>query len=190
VAQEGDIMSLTTPTLDTDRLRLRPFSESDANAMYALHSNARVLRYWDSAPWTEPARADQFIETSRKMADEGTGVRLAIDLRSDDTFIGWCAFMRWNPEFRSGSIGYVFAENVWGQGYATEALRALLTWAFANLDLNRVQAELDTRNGASQRVLIKLGFVHEGTTREDCIVNGEVSDSFIYGLLRRDFTPA
>ncbi|WP_258060242.1 MULTISPECIES: GNAT family N-acetyltransferase [unclassified Arthrobacter] len=56
------------------------------------------------------------------------------------------------------------------------------------LDLNRVQGETDTRNIASARVLEKLGFLREGELREDCIVNGEVSDSWIYGLLRRDWT--
>ena len=70
---------------------------------------------------------------------------------------------------------------------ATEATRALLEWAFATLDLNRVQARVDTRNLASVRVLEKLNFEHEGTPREDCVVNGEVSDSWVYGLLRRDF---
>jgi len=50
-----------------------------------------------------------------------------------------------------------------------------------------VQAEADTRNAASARVLEKLGFVLEGTLREDCVVNGEVSDSWVYGLLRREW---
>jgi RimJ/RimL family protein N-acetyltransferase len=58
-----------------------------------------------------------------------------------------------------------------------EAARALLRWAFDALDLNRVQAETDIRNVASARVLEKLGFVCEGTLREDRVVNGEVSDS-------------
>ena len=61
----------------------------------------------------------------------------------------------------------------------------MLEWAFDTLDLNRVQAETDTRNVASARVLEKLGFEREGTLREDCVVNGEVSDSWVYGLLRR-----
>jgi RimJ/RimL family protein N-acetyltransferase len=65
----------------------------------------------------------------------------------------------------------------------------LLQWAFDTLDLNRVQAETDTRNAASARVLEKLGFVREGTLREDCVVNGEVSDSWVYGLLRRQWQP-
>jgi RimJ/RimL family protein N-acetyltransferase len=79
------------------------------------------------------------------------------------------------------------AEGFWGQGLATEGAGGLLRWAFETLDLNRVQAESDTRNAASARVLVKLGFVLEGTLREDCIVNGEVSDSAVYGLLRRDW---
>ena len=73
-------------------------------------------------------------------------------------------------------------------GDATEATRAMLQWAFDTLDLNRVDADLETRNGASAKVLEKLGFQREGLKREDCIVSGEVSDSWIYGLLRRDWT--
>ncbi|CAE6867937.1 hypothetical protein R69746_08222 [Paraburkholderia aspalathi] len=72
-------------------------------------------------------------------------------------------------------------------GFATEAAGALLQWAFDKLDLNRVQSETDTRNTASSRVLEKLRFVREGTLREDCIVDGEVSDSWVYGLLRREW---
>ncbi len=91
--------------------------------------------------------------------------------------------------YRSASLGYCFAEAAWGHGYATEAAHALLRWAFDTLDLNRVQAETDTRNVASARVLEKLGFVREGTLREDCVVNGEVSDSWVYGLIRREWQP-
>ena len=182
-----DRMSLPTPTLHTARLRLRPFAGSDADALYALHSNAHVLRYWDSPPWTEPARAERFLASCQQLAEEGSGARLAIDRASDAAFLGWCSLSRWNPDHRSAALGYCFGEAAWGQGYATEAARAHLQWAFDTLDLNRVQAETDTRNGASARVLEKLGFVREGTLREDCVVNGDVSDSWVYGLLRREW---
>ncbi len=66
----------------------------------------------------------------------------------------------------------------------------MLQWAFATLDLNRVQAEADTRNAASARVLEKLGFAREGTLREDCVVEGVVSDTWVFGLLRREFRAA
>jgi RimJ/RimL family protein N-acetyltransferase len=87
-------------------------------------------------------------------------------------------------------LGYCLGEATWGHGYATEAARALLQWAFDTLDLNRVQAQTDTRNLASARVLEKLGFVREGTLREDCVVNGDVSDSWVFGLLRREWRPS
>jgi [ribosomal protein S5]-alanine N-acetyltransferase len=183
-------MSLSTPSLRTARLRLRAFEDADANGLFALHSNAHVLRYWDAPPWGEPARAEKFITASRQMQQEGTGARLAVERVSDEAFIGWCSLNRWNPDFRSASLGYCYVEAAWGHGYATEAARAVLRWAFDTLDLNRVQAEADTRNVASARVLEKLGFVREGTLREDCIVNGEVSNSWVFGLIRREWPPS
>jgi RimJ/RimL family protein N-acetyltransferase len=173
--------------LRTERLLLRPFADADADPLFALQSNAQVLRYWDSPPWTERARAERFIARCREMAEEGSGARVVIE--RDSEFVGWCTLNSWNPEFRSASLGYCLGEAAWGQGIATEAAGALLDWAFGALDLNRVQAEADTRNAASARVLEKLGFSLEGTLREDCIVNGDVSDSWVFGLLRREWRP-
>jgi len=180
-------MPLLTPTLRTARLLLRPFAVSDANAIYALQSNPRVLRYWDSPPWTDRSQADAFLAACRKMEEDGSGARFAIETRGDNAFVGWCAMFRWNPVYRSLGIGYCLDEPAWGKGYATEAVSAMLQWAYGALDLNRVEAELDTRNAASARVLEKLGFEREGLRREDCVVSGEVSDSWIYGLLKRDW---
>ena len=76
-------MSLPTPTLYTAPLRLRSFAESDANDLFALQSNAYVLRYWDAPPWSERERSERFITACRQMAQEGTGARLAVDRVSD-----------------------------------------------------------------------------------------------------------
>jgi [ribosomal protein S5]-alanine N-acetyltransferase len=183
-------VSLLAPTLHASRLRLRPLNDSDLDALFALHSNAFVLRYWDSPPWNDPERAQRFLEACQQIAEEGTGTRLAVERVSDDAFIGWCSLTRWNTDYRSASLGYCYDEAAWGHGYATEAARTLLQWAFDTLDLNRVQAETDTRNTASARVLEKLGFVREGTLREDCVVNGDVSNSWVYGLIRREWQPS
>ena len=177
---------LPTPLLATERLRLRPFADRDREELWRLHSDAEVLRYWDSPPWTDPARVDRFLVTCRQLAEEGTGARFAVD-GPDGGFVGWCGLSSWNPTYRSAALGFVYRREAWGHGYATEAARAVLGWAFATLDLNRVQAEVDTRNVASARVLEKLGFRREGTLREDCIVDGVVSDSWVYGLLRREW---
>jgi len=182
--------SLRTPTLQTARLRLRPVTSADADALFAMHGNADVLRYWDSPPWTGPERATRFVATCQQLADQGSGVRPAIERASDGAFLGWCSVSRWNPVYRSAALGYCLDAPAWGQGYATEAASVLLQWAFDTLDLNRVQAETDTRNAASARVLEKLGFQREGTLREDCVVNGNVSDSWVYGLLRSEWRAA
>jgi RimJ/RimL family protein N-acetyltransferase len=183
-------MSLSSPTLHTDRLRLRPFNDSDAEDLFTLHSDSHVMRFWDGPPWSERLRAERFIKACREIAEAGTGMRLAMDRVSDGAFIGWCGLARWNSDYRSVSMGYCLNGDAWGHGYATEAARAVLQWAFDTLEVNRIQAETDTRNAASARVLEKLGFLREGTLREDCVVNGDVSDSWVYGLLRRDWQPS
>ncbi|MYR46217.1 GNAT family protein [Streptomyces sp. SID5910] len=182
-------MTLATPALQTSRLRLRPFADADAGPLFALHSNSHVMRYWDSPPWSERARSRRFIARCQGLADEGTGVRVAVDRASDGAFVGWCALVDWVPEYRSAALGYCLDEAMWGHGYATEAAHALLHWAFGTLDLNRVEAKADTRNAASARVLEKLGFVREGTLREECVVNGDVSDTWVFGLIRREWRP-
>lgn len=182
-----EVMPVLTPTLVTERLRLRPFTRDDSDDLFALQSDARVLEFWDSPPWRDRTMIERFLGGCRTMADEGTGGRVAVERAEDSSFIGWCTFNNFNPAFRSGSLGYCFTEESWGHGYATEAARAVLSWAFEAFDLNRVQAEADTRNAASARVLEKLGFRREGTLREDCIVDGVVSDSWVFGLLRREW---
>ena len=98
-------MPLPTPTLHTARLLLRPFTVADTDAIFALQSSPRVLRYWDSPPWKERARADRFIAACKQMEHEGTGARLAIERASDGVFIGWCCLIKWNPDYRSATHG-------------------------------------------------------------------------------------
>ena len=178
---------LPSPTLRTERLVLRPVRNDDAAALFAMHGDPYVLRFWDSPPWQDASRAAAFLAASRRLEDEGTGARLVVERRTDGAFLGWCGLTGWNPGYRSASLGFCFVEESWGRGHAAEAGRALLAWGYDALPLNRVQAECDTRNAACARVLEKLGFVREGTLREDCVVDGVVSDSWVYGLLRRDW---
>src|SRR5260370_20219873 len=99
-------LSLAPPTVDTARPRLRPFDDADANDLFALHSSAYVLRYWDAPPWSERVRAERFITACRQMAEGGTGARLAVDRISDGAFIGWRAPNPRTTDDRSASRGY------------------------------------------------------------------------------------
>ena len=182
------LMALLSPTLTTARLVLRPFRDADRREVFELHSNARVMRYWDSAPWRDETQADRFLARCRALSDNEAGARVAVERRDTGRFIGWIGLQHWDHDNRGANLGYFFAEHAWGQGYATEAGRALLEWGFDVMDLNRVSAQTDTRNEASARVLTKLGFTLEGILRENVIVDGEVSDDATYSLLRREWT--
>lgn len=183
-------MELPAPVLVTPRLRLRPFTPADRDDLFALHADAEVMRFWDSAPWSDLTQADAFLARCSVLQEEGSGARVAIQRRDDGGFVGWCGLQRWNPDNRTANLGYVLAKSAWGRGFATEAAGALLAWAFETMDLNRVEAQADTRNDASAHVLEKLGFVREGTLREHVIVDGAVSDDWTFGLLRREWTGA
>jgi len=174
-------------TLQTERLRLRPLAAADAEALFALRSDPVVQRYGSHPPWTERQRAVAYIERDLQAMAAGKDLQLALERRDDATIIGTCTLHGLNPPCRSAEIGYVLRPSDWGRGFANEACVALLDWGFERLDLNRVEADIDPRNIASARVLERLGFTQEGHLRERWIVGGEVSDSWIYGLLRREW---
>ena len=184
-------MSLPTPTLHTPRLHLRRVTSADAEALFALHSSASVLRYWDAPAWTDRARAQGFIAACARLAEEGSGARVAVDRGSDGTFIGWCCLTRWNPDFRSAAMGYCLSDAAWGHGYATEAARALLQWGFDSLDLNRVQRRPTLATGhplASWRSSVSSGKGRCGRTASStawCPTRGSMDCSGGSGRRRR-----
>ena len=84
-------------------------------------------------------------------------------------------------------MGYALGRAHWGNGYIWEALNALLAYAFEELGMHRIEADVDPRNAASIRTLERLGFVREGYLRERWHVGGEIQDALFYGLLRSDW---
>jgi [ribosomal protein S5]-alanine N-acetyltransferase len=114
-------------------------------------------------------------------------LRLGIELAASGKLLGTCALFGINAPCRRAEIGFILGYQGWGQGYMHEALSALLDYAFTELDLNRIEADTDPRNERSARVFHRLKFSKEGYFRERCIVEGEISDAAMYGLLRRDW---
>ena len=174
-------------TLRTDRLILRPLVPSDAEALFAVHSDPRVMRYWSCPPWTDLAQAEENIAKDRRALAAGEYLSLGIELADTTELIGTCSLFDFMPQCRRAELGYGLARACWGRGYMHEALQALLDFGFGELDLHRVEADVDPRNLASTRCLERLGFVLEGHLRERWIVAGEVSDASLYGLLRSDW---
>ncbi len=174
-------------SLQTTRLDLRPLAPGDTDALFALRADADVQRYGSHLPWTDRQAAIDYIDRDGREMAAGAHVQLAIVRRADATVIGTCALHAMDPGCRRAEVGYALRVADWGRGFATEAVTALLDWGFAALALNRVEADIDPRNAASARTLERLGFTREGHLRERWIVGGEVSDSWLYGLLAREW---
>lgn len=186
-------MSTATPrrfdrmVLATARLTLRPLEDGDAPGLFGVFSDPRVMRYWSSPPWDDEARAREMIAQDRKAMRRGDYVRLGIETQDSREFVGTCTLFAFSLQCRRAELGYALRSTWWGRGYMHEALRALLAFGFDDLDLHRVEADVDPRNLPSVQSLERLGFRKEGHLRERWIVGGEVSDSGLYGLLRRDW---
>lgn len=173
--------------LHTERLRLRPLAATDAGALFAMFSDPEVMRYWSCAPWTSIAQADDYIAGAGEGLANGAMLRLGIEVAATGELAGQAALYHFDEQNRRCDVGYALRRSHWGEGYLGEALEALLEHGFAELGLNRVEADVDPRNAASAKSLLQLGFRHEGLLRERWIVAGEVCDTALYGLLRSDW---
>ncbi len=173
--------------LKTERLVLRPLVARDAPALFGIFSNPQVMRYWSSAAWDLEAVAADYIAKDARALRKGEHLRLGIETGTSAELIGMCTLYAFMRQCRRAEIGYALSRAYWGRGYMHEALSRLLDYGFENLELHRVETDVDPRNMASVRSLERLGFLKEGYMRERWIVDGEVSDTSFYGLLRSDW---
>jgi Acetyltransferases, including N-acetylases of ribosomal proteins len=174
-------------TLQTPRLRTRLLVETDAPALLEMYADPAVMRYWSHAPWTGLEQVEQLLVRDRATREEGSGLRLGLEHRADRRIIGTLALFHLDPPNRRAEIGYALVRAYWGQGLMHEALLAFVGYLFDDFGLHRLEADIDPRNLASARSLERLGFRREGLLRERWIVDGEVSDTALYGLLAHEW---
>ena len=173
--------------ISTETLTLRFLQEADLPEVYDIFSHPEVMRYWSYPPWTSPAQAEQWLMNVQEGYRTQSALEFGIERRIDHALLGTCTLFQFHVASRRAEIGYALGRPYWGSGYMHQALQALLQYAFETLNLNRLEADIDPRNQASARTLERLGFQKEGHLRERWIVNDEISDTDLYGLLRREW---
>ncbi len=146
--------------LETDRLILRPLDEKDVNAIYAMRSDAEVMRFIrepqnlsESANWVELV--------SSRWATEQIGFCAMIE-KSSAKFVGWCGLCQLK-ETGEIEVGYAVSKEFWKKGYATEAAIIFLNYAFEKLQPEKIVAVAHPENAASRRVMEKLGMRYDYT---------------------------
>lgn len=145
---------------ETERLFLRPLDEKDVDPIFAMRSDAEVMRFIRE-PQDRDESANWVKLVSSRWAKERIGFCAIIEKQSEQ-FVGWCGIwkLKETDEFE---VGYAVAKNAWGKGIATEAARIFLEYAFEKLKLESIVAVARPENAASRRVMEKLGMKYDGT---------------------------
>ena len=175
--------------LETKRLILRSFQDSDLEAFVKYRSDPAVAKYqgWD-APYGRAAAA-AFIQEMKEKHPGTTGewFQIAVELRASGEMIGDCAFHVLAPDGQQAEIGFTFSRPSQCKGYATEAVARLLDYLFGELGLRRVRATCDAENLASAKLLERIGMRREGHLIENIWFKGVWGSEYTYAQLKKEW---
>jgi RimJ/RimL family protein N-acetyltransferase len=183
-------MDLADRELRTERLLLRRYRDDDLDRLAAIQSLPEVARYLYWEPRTreevEPALATRIAATRLEHDDDV--VTLAVERFADGLLLGDVTIFLRSADHRQVEVGYGFHPDAGGQGYATEATRALIDLAFADLGAHRIFARTDARNTPSAALLRRLGMREEAHFREAEIFKGSWGDELVFAILDREWS--
>jgi RimJ/RimL family protein N-acetyltransferase len=175
------------PTLEAQRLRLRHVAQTDAANLFTVFSNPQVMRYWSHGPFANQSEAHAYIESINRCFSARSLFQWVLERHSDRRVIGTCTLAHLDEQNGKAELGFALAHDTWGQGLAYEATSRAIDFAFDELRLRRLEADVDPRNERSMAMLRKLSFTVEGHLRERWLVAGETQDSALLGLLAREW---
>lgn len=176
---------------ETERLLIRSPRPGDGQALYdAVSESLDHLRPW--MPWAhQPLTIEGEEETVRRMHQRFIAredLPLFVILKGTDMIVGGSGLHRFDWAVPRFEIGYWIRKRFEGQGYVTEAAGGITRFAFDNLKAERVEIRMDERNVRSWRVAERLGFVWEGTLRNDARdVEGNLRNTRVYSMIRSDW---
>ncbi|MFF2091068.1 GNAT family N-acetyltransferase [Paenibacillus sp. NPDC058174] len=175
------------PTLETDRLILRPFELSDASEVQRLAGHIEIAQMTLSIPHPYPdGGAEIWIRSSKNNSREGNGFPFAVVTKDEDKLIG-CISLNLSKPHRKAELGYWLGKPYWGQGYSTEAARRVLSFGFQELGLNKIYAIAMVKNPASANVMKKLGMKWEGELKEHILKWDVFEDIVYYGIRKSEY---
>lgn len=174
--------------LTTTRLVLRELQQDDYPAVHEMESDPEVIRFEHTRLSSEDiqARFDQMLND--QYCTPRMAYRFAITIRSKDTARGRISLVMNNSVIGEWEIGWTMHREEWGKGYAAEAAREVLRFAFSELRAHRVVAFCHAENAASVRVMQKAGMQREGRLRKVRWLHDQWHDEFVYSILDEEFT--
>lgn len=181
------IYNKTEKTLETNRLLLRLFKESDAREVTRLCNNYNIYKNTLYLPY--PYSMDDALSWMKNHQENFNGNKayeFAVTDKVTGKLYGAIALTN-HQKFNHGEIAYWIGEEYWGNGYATEAAITILEFAFVEKNYNKVFARYFDSNEASGKVLSKIGMKKEGVLREHILKEDQYIDLVYYGILKKEF---
>ncbi len=174
--------------LETERLILREFRQTDWKAVYQYRSDPEVAKYMDFIPNTE-YESKIFINVvlANQRAQPRHSFNFALVNQADNRLIGSCMLRITGVENKEGDLGYILNRHYWNRGYASEAAARVVSFGFEQLGLHRIYSTCYPANTASYRVMEKIGMHKEGCLREIRFIKGVWCDSFLYSILEQEW---
>ncbi|MGH1364464.1 MAG: GNAT family N-acetyltransferase [Calditrichia bacterium] len=177
----------TPPVFHTERLTMRSFQLSDASEVQRLAGDYAIAKTTLGIPHPYPERAaEEWIGSLAESYRTNQLANFAITLREKKALIGSIGLIL-TLDHKRAEAGYWIGKPYWRNGYASEALGAILYFGFHTLSLNRIHAQVFAGNPSSERVLIKNGLTFEGKLKQHVIKEKKYIDLKQYAILRSDY---
>lgn len=170
------------PTLETGRLRLAPLALSDAEELFPIMSDPEVMAHWDVPEVEDPDLVKDIVASQVAAMEAGRAFHWSMRTLAEGEFLGCCDLSDIDRWHHRGEIGFMLGRGAWGQGYALEAMQAVIAFA-AGSGLRRLAARTHLGNRRSEALLERLGFKPEGLLRGYVLRDGERRDCRLFGLL-------
>ena len=174
---------VATYEMTTDRLRLRFFTEQDANDVQKLCNNINIYKttLYIPHPYTVE-NALLWMKNHRKNFAENKGYEFAITNKETGELLGAIALSH-NERHKQGELAYWIGEPFWNKGYGTEAAKAMLQFAFDVKGMHKVFARFFSSNPASGKIMQKIGMVEEGLLKDHVLKDDHFEDLYMYGMI-------
>ena len=175
------------PVLETNRLTLRNLEFEDAPVILQLRSDPEMLKYIEMYRLNSLSEAQEMIRINHRKFREGKGIIWGIKLKGEAGIIGYLGYHTIVPEHRRAEVCYLLLPEYWNRGIAKEAVDRITSYAFKELDLNRLESVIMDGNDNSIAVSKHAGYRKEAHFHQHIQYNGKFYDYQVYALLKSDF---
>lgn len=177
------------PILKSKDFILKKVEDDHLDEVFEVYNNDNVFEFCGIIPKHNKDTVKNMIGHFERDYNKRTRVKWGIFASSKpEHFLGIIEAVDFNQKVNSVMIGYYLAESHWGKGIAAEAVKMLIDFLFTDVNINRIQAEVMPLNENSKKVLLKNGFIKEGTLRQATIWAGKgIIDLEIYSILKQDY---